>query len=92
MLGDRWDATPIAFGQILRTYRLAAGMSQERLALDAGVQRNFVSLIERGHNQPTISTLMRLAGALDVGPDELIAKTLQLVESMARSSKAPRLK
>jgi len=61
-----------AFGQVLRERRLAAGLSQEKLALEAGVDRTFVSLLERGGRQPTLSTLWRLAGALGIAPSELV--------------------
>ena len=62
-----------AFGQVLRERRLAAGLSQEKLALEAEVDRTFVSLLERGGRQPTLSTLWRLAAALGVAPTELVA-------------------
>jgi transcriptional regulator with XRE-family HTH domain len=48
-------------------------MSQEQLGLEAGVQRNFISLIETGHNQPTIGTIAKLARALRMKPSELVA-------------------
>lgn len=61
-----------AFGRVLRERRLAAGLSQEKLALEAEVDRTFVSLLERGGRQPTLSTLWRLAEALSVAPSELV--------------------
>ena len=66
---------PVAFGKVLRTMRLKAGMSQETLALESSVQRQFISLLERGQNQPTISTIFRLASALQTRPSELMALT-----------------
>ena len=54
--------------------RLNAGMSQERLGLEAGVQRNFISLIETGHNQPTIRTIAKLARALGMKASQLVAE------------------
>jgi transcriptional regulator with XRE-family HTH domain len=70
--------TPIsphaAFGQVLRKHRLAAGWSQEQLGLESGVQRNFISLIETGQNQPTITTIFKLADALDIKASKLIAE------------------
>jgi transcriptional regulator with XRE-family HTH domain len=69
-----------AFGQVLRKYRLAAGMSQELLGLESGVQRNFISLIETGQNQPTITTIFRLAVALGVKASKLVAETEKLIE------------
>jgi transcriptional regulator with XRE-family HTH domain len=65
----------VAFGRVLRAARLKVGMSQEGLALESTVQRQFISLIERGENQPTISTIFRLASALQVRPSELMALT-----------------
>ena len=61
------------FGAALRRVRLAVGMIQEPLALEAGVQRNFVSLIETGHNQPTITTIAKLERALGMRASELVA-------------------
>ena len=61
-----------AFGQVLRQMRQAAGWSQEQLGLEAGIQRNFVSLIETGQNQPTITTIFKLARALGVKPSKML--------------------
>jgi transcriptional regulator with XRE-family HTH domain len=58
-------------------------MSQEELGLEAGVQRNFISLIELGQNQPTITTLFKLAGALKVPAATLVADTERLLEGQA---------
>jgi transcriptional regulator with XRE-family HTH domain len=69
-----------AFGQVLRKHRLAAGLSQERLGLESGVQRNFISLIETGQNQPTITTIFRLAIALGTKASMLIAETEAMLE------------
>lgn len=48
----------------LRRLRKLAGLSQEALARQAGVSRNFVAQIERGESVPTVSVLRRLASAL----------------------------
>ena len=69
-----------AFGQALRGLRLAAGLSQEQLGLESGVQRNFISLIETGQNQPTISTIFKLATALDTKPSKMVAAAEKLLE------------
>ena len=68
------DQLAQAFGRVLRERRLAAGLSQEKLALEAEVDRTFVSLLERGGRQPTLATLWRLAGALGVAPSELVSR------------------
>jgi transcriptional regulator with XRE-family HTH domain len=62
----------IAFGVVLRSLRKKAGLSQEQLALEAGVERNFVSLIERGVNQPTIRIIFKLAAALHIDPSDMM--------------------
>jgi transcriptional regulator with XRE-family HTH domain len=65
------------FGITVRRLRLAAGLSQEALAFAAGVERNFVSRIETGSSQPTITTIERLAKALDMRASELVAAAEQ---------------
>lgn len=63
----------LALGKVLRQKRKEAGLTQEQLAHEADVQRNYVSLIERGINQPTIAVLFKLAGALRCQPSSLIS-------------------
>ena len=48
----------------LRKLRLAKGLAQERLALDAGVDRTVVSKIERAITNPSLEILLRLANQL----------------------------
>lgn len=73
MVGKSSGDFELPFGAALRRVRLAAGMTQEQLGLEAGVQRNFISLIETGQNQPTISTIAKLARALGMKASELVA-------------------
>lgn len=48
----------------LRRLRVLRGLSQEALAVDAGVDRSYVSRLERNLENPTVAVLDRLAGAL----------------------------
>jgi transcriptional regulator with XRE-family HTH domain len=80
MLGNTPISPHAAFGQVLRKHRLAAGLSQEQLGLESGVQRNFISLIETGQNQPTISTIFKLAVAMGIKPSKLITETERIAE------------
>ena len=57
----------------LRTIRLSKGIAQERLALDAGVDRTVVSKIERAVTNPSIEILLKLANQLDVDLNDLFA-------------------
>ena len=62
----------LTFGHVLRRLRKEAGLSQEQLALEAGIERNFVSLIERGINQPTVRVMFKLAAALGTTPSKML--------------------
>lgn len=50
----------------LRTTRLSRGLAQEKLALEADVDRTVVSKIERGVTNPSLEILLRLANQMDV--------------------------
>ena len=72
MSGEVGPSPLIAFGRALRLARLTCGLSQEALALESGVQRNFISLIETGQNQPSLSTVFRLAAGLNLKASDLV--------------------
>jgi transcriptional regulator with XRE-family HTH domain len=61
----------------LRTLRLAKGLAQERLALDAGVDRTVVSKIERAITNPSLEILLRLANQLDTSLSRLLEPSPQ---------------
>jgi transcriptional regulator with XRE-family HTH domain len=58
----------------LRRGRVRRGLSQEQLAVDAGVNRTYVSGVERAAENPTIEVLERLAKALSMDLADLFAK------------------
>lgn len=60
------------FGANLRWARQRAGISQERLALDAKVDRAAISVYENGVRQPNLRTVLKLALKLDVAPGLLL--------------------
>lgn len=62
-----------AFGQAIRTVRNRRGVSQESLALQCGLDRTYISGIERGTRNPSLTNILKLAAALDVRPAELFA-------------------
>ena len=59
-------------GRNVRMHRQARGLSQEQLALEAGMKRSYLSELERGLRNPTVRALGRLAEALRVTPDVLL--------------------
>jgi transcriptional regulator with XRE-family HTH domain len=65
-------AITAAVGERLRRRREQDGLSQERLGEIAGVDRGYVSLVERGKVNPTVTTLVRLAAAMGMNPGELL--------------------
>jgi len=58
--------------EVLREFRKSAGISQEKLALEANLDRTFISLLERGLRQPSIKTLFAVSNVLGVHPHEII--------------------
>ena len=54
------------FGAAVQRLRNEKGWSQEELADRAGLHRTYVSGVERGVRNPTLSVLEKLAGALDL--------------------------
>lgn len=60
-------------GRNLRRHRLSAGLSQEALADAAGLDRTYVSGVERGVRNPTVKVLQSFATALGVKPADLLA-------------------
>lgn len=70
MIGNKIDPA-VAFGLVLRRLRKEAGFTQEGFSFESNVQRNFISLIELGQNQPTVTTIFKLASALRIAPSRL---------------------
>ena len=62
------------FGAVLRQARERTGLSQERFALQAGLDRTTISMLERGVHQPTLSTIFVLADNLEIKAATLIAR------------------
>ncbi len=59
-------------GENLRKLRLKKNMSQGNLAIILNVNRAYISKIENGRMNPTLSTLEKIAKALGVPADELL--------------------
>jgi transcriptional regulator with XRE-family HTH domain len=61
-------------GRNVRRLREEAGLSQEKLALEAELDRTYVSGVERGVRNPTVTVVARIAKALKIAPDKLLIK------------------
>jgi ribosome-binding protein aMBF1 (putative translation factor) len=60
------------FGQAVKAVREAQGISQEKLAELAEIDRTYVSMIERGKRHPTLEVASRIAIALSLRLSEII--------------------
>lgn len=78
------DDPAAVFGANLKWARRRAGMSQERLALDAKVDRAAISVYEKGGREPNLRTVLKLALKLDIRPGALF-KGISLDASGGRS-------
>lgn len=70
-----------AFGKVLREFRQASGKSQETLALEAGLDRTYISLLELGQRSPTLDTILPLCNALDLSLVTLAERMSRLLRT-----------
>ena len=61
-----------AFGMVIRELRSEAGLTQEQLGFEADLRRTFISVLELGQQQPTLTTIFKLAKALKVPASKII--------------------
>ena len=60
------------FGQRLRQQRKARGMTIEELAEKIGITQNYLGLVERGENLPSMATLIKIVNVLGISSDLLL--------------------
>ena len=72
----------VAFGTVLRRLRQEASLTQEDLGFEADLRRTYVSVLELGQQQPSLTTILKLSGALGRPASEVMA----LVEAELRNS------
>lgn len=66
------------FGANLRRHRVAAGLSQEAVAVKMGVDRAHVSSMERGQQNVTLLTLWHASQAVGVSPAHLLDEAVEV--------------
>jgi transcriptional regulator with XRE-family HTH domain len=76
-----------AYGQAFRQLRGERGISQERLAQLAGLDRTYVSGIERGERNPSLTNLLKLAETLEVGLGEVAARAYEIIVGSGSSAR-----
>jgi putative transcriptional regulator len=60
----------------LRKARIAAGLTQERLAAKANISREMVNYIERGKSQPTVAMFVKLCKAMNIYAPDLLKRVV----------------
>lgn len=80
-------AQPLSFGALLRSYRRAAGLTQDELAARAGYSPDYIGRIERGERVPVPATVALLSEALELPPAEQL-EMLRLRNGAARANGA----
>jgi transcriptional regulator with XRE-family HTH domain len=71
-----------AFSAVLKARRLELGLTQEDLAGAVELDRPYITMLEAGRKQPTLSVLWRIAGGLQLSAGDL-AKRVD--EQLARA-------
>lgn len=62
----------LSFAKILKSLRITKNLTQEELAFQSNLDRTYISMLERGIHQPTLTTLFALTKALQIKPSEMI--------------------
>ncbi|WP_232331177.1 helix-turn-helix domain-containing protein [Thermoactinomyces sp. CICC 10521] len=68
-----------ALALVIRKSRKKCKMSQEELSLRCGLDRSFISLIERGKRKPTLHTIFLIAQALGIKPSVIVQEVEQII-------------
>jgi transcriptional regulator with XRE-family HTH domain len=62
-------------GQTIRNYRLGKGMSQGDIEKRTGLLRCYLSRVENGHTIPSLDTLSKIAGAMELPLSQFFAES-----------------
>lgn len=69
----------LALGVAIREARKKRGLSQERLGLEAGLDRTYISSVERGRRNISFDSLLTIAKTLDTKPSQLLKRWEEIV-------------
>jgi len=77
----------VAFGKVLRRLRTSAGYTQEQLGFESDLRRSYVSILELGQQQPSLTTILKIARALTIPAGILIELVEDEIKVTAQSKK-----
>ncbi len=78
---DKSKMRALAFGETLRQLRTAKGFSQEGFGFECGLDRTYISGIERGVRNPTLTTIGKIVDALAISLPEFFHKMEDLPQT-----------
>lgn len=78
---------PAIFGEIISEARREASLSQEQVAAAIGASHVFISLLETGKRQPSLTSAILLAWSLGIAPEELVRRVVLKLEAGKVSQK-----
>jgi len=81
---DEFKVERVAFGKAMRKFRLKAELTQEQLAVHAGLTCSYIGAVERGRENISLVGIFRICRALNVTLDQL-AKEMK--KHLAQSQK-----
>ena len=67
----------VRFGAIIKRLRLQRGWTLVKLARRAGMHANYIGIVERGGNIPSLVTILELAEVLGVDPGDLVREVAE---------------
>ncbi len=74
----------IAFGKVLRRMREDAGLTQEQLGFETDLRRTYISILELGQQQPSLTTILKIAKGLNCPPGKLVDLVLNEINELSK--------
>lgn len=70
-----------AFARVLKRLRMEKGLSQEQLGFETELHRTYISQLERGLKSPSLRTVYKLAGILEISLSDLMGLVERGIDS-----------
>lgn len=67
------------FGLVLRKFRTLNELSQEKLSQECGLDRSYISLLERGLRQPSLTTILLLSKTLNTTAANMVRSVEEIL-------------